>query len=126
MRPQLNKPWSRVITNHPLVFDPGGDGRHHNQARGDGGHHGLPWLGGGHQAQAGGGGGQHGQGVGGAGQHARVYGVVETTVMVCQGLVLGIRVRLEGLVYSMVMGIRLEVVADIMSRPKGMMDIMVC
>ena len=41
-------------------------------------------------------------------------------------MVVGIRVRLERVVYSVVMGIRMEVVADIMSRPKGMMDIMVC
>ena len=41
-------------------------------------------------------------------------------------MVVGIRVRLEGVVYSMVMGIRLEVVTDIMSRPKEVMDIMVC
>ena len=47
-----------------------------------------------------------------------MYEVVETTVMVCQGLVLGIRVRL---VHSMVMGSRYRLlwVADSMARKKG-------
>ena len=42
---------------------------------------------------------------------------MKTTVMVCQGLVVGIRVRLEGGVYSMVLGTRsrLEGVADSMA-----------